>query len=77
MEIRSVPVAVCDMAPDVPETVNVNVPRGLGAVVIVRTEALPPVSEVGENMPVDPDGSPLTESATVPENPFREPSVIV
>lgn len=77
LEIRSVPLVVCEIAPDVPDTVNTNVPRGLAAVVIVRTEALFPVSEVGEKVPVDPDGSPLTESATVPENPFKEPSAIV
>ena len=65
------------MAPDVPETVNVNVPRGEGVVVIVSTEAPLPVTELGENVLTDPDGSPLTESATVPENPFKELSVIV
>ena len=77
METRSVPVTVCVRPLDTPETVNVNVPRGKVAVVIVRTEAPLPVTELGENVLTDPGGSPLTESATVPENPFTEPSVIV
>ena len=77
LEIRSVPVTVCDSPLDTPETMNVNVPRGLAAVVIVSRETPFPVTELGENVLDEPDGSPLTDSATVPENPFNEPSVIV
>lgn len=77
LEMRSVPVVVCARPPEVPDTVNVKVPRGFGAVVIVSTEAPVPVTEVGEKVPVDPDGSPLTESATLPVKPLTEASVTV
>lgn len=77
LETRSVPLTVCDSPLDTPETVNVYVPRGEVAVVIVRTDPPLPVTELGENVLTDPDGSPLTESATVPENPFTEFRVTV
>jgi hypothetical protein len=53
----------------VPVIVSVRVARcALPAAVIVSAE-LVPVTDEGLNVPVTPDGSPLTESATAPEKP--------
>ncbi len=76
------PVAVRDWAPFVPVTRIVNVPRGFGAVLIVRitvpvSDVPFSVTEVGENEPVDPDGNPLTTRETAPANPFSDVTVTV
>jgi hypothetical protein len=44
---------VCVRLPFVPVTVNVNVARGVRAVLIVRTDVAPGVTEVGLNEPDD------------------------
>jgi hypothetical protein len=63
--------------PLVPSTVNVNVPRGLVAVLIVRTAVDVGVTEAGLNEPDDPDGSPLTDNVTAPVNPLSDVTVTV
>ena len=78
-ETRRVPVVVRDRPPLVPVTVNVKVPRGVRAVLIVRIDVPvgATVTEVGLNEPDDPDGSPLTDSETAPANPFSDVTVTV
>jgi hypothetical protein len=76
-ETRSVPLAVRVRPLLAPLTVNVNVPRGFKAVLIVRTEFAVGVTEVDENEPADPDGNPATDSATAPEYPFRDVTLAV
>lgn len=76
-ETCRVPVAVRDRLPFVPFTVNVNVPRGVAAVLIVKRDVAVGVTEVGLNEPDDPDGSPLTDSETAPPNPLSDVTVTV
>jgi len=61
----------------VPLTVNLNVPRGVAAVLIVKRDVLVGVTEVGLNEPDDPDGSPLTDSETAPPIWFSDVTVTV
>jgi hypothetical protein len=72
-----VPVVVREMPPLVPVTLIVNVPRGFVAVLIVRMDATPGATAIGENEPDDPGGRPLTDSDTDPTNPFRDVTVTV
>ena len=72
-----VPVVVRDRLLVVPVTVKVNVPRGVGAVLIVRTDGVPGVAEVGENEPDDPTGKPPTDSDTAPLNPLLAVTITV
>jgi hypothetical protein len=58
--------------------VRVDVPVGvLLAVETVRVEFPEPVTDVGLNWPVAPDGKPLTLRLTVPVNPFKAVTVVV
>jgi hypothetical protein len=70
-----VPVVVRDRVPLVPLTVNVNTPRGVGAVLIVSTEAAVGMTNAEENEPDDPTGRPLTDNETGPPNPFTAVTV--
>jgi hypothetical protein len=54
------------------------VPTGvLTEVVTVRVEEPDPLTEVGTNEDVAPDGNPLTDKFTVPEKPFKAPTEAV
>jgi len=69
---------LCTSEPEVPVTVMVYVPvTALAAAVTVRTEVPLPLTELGENPAVTPEGSPLAVRATVPEKPFCAVTVIV
>jgi hypothetical protein len=61
----------------VPVTVNLNVPRSVDVVRIVRTDVAVGVTEVDENEPDDPVGSPLTVRETTPAYPFSDVTVSV
>jgi len=61
--------------PLVPLIVRFELPAGVvAAVVIVKVELPPAVTEVGLNKAVAPAGKPLSEKPTVPVNP---PSAVV
>ncbi len=69
LRIVTVLVVLCVSAPLVPVMVTVNCPVGVEPVVlIVRVEAPFPVTEGGLNVPVAPEGNPVTDKATVPAN---------
>jgi hypothetical protein len=68
---------VCVRLPLAPVTVNVNVPRGVRAVLIARIDVPVGVTEGGLNEPDDPAGSPLADSKTAPANPFSDATVTV
>ena len=77
MTVR-VAVAWWTIAPLVPFTVNVNVPRGVLPLVLTVIEELPEgVTEGGLKVAVVPDGSPSTERVTVPENPACDETVML
>lgn len=58
----SEPVAVCVVAADVADTVNVDAPDAVADAVSVRVEVPPAMIVGGLNDPVTPLGRPLTES---------------
>ena len=60
-----------------PRTVNVNVPRGVCTVLMVKTDGVPGVTEGGANELDEPAGSPVTDSKTDPANPLTELTVTV
>jgi len=73
-----VTVALWLKEPLVPVRVSGYDPAGVEVeVVTVRVEEPEPVTEVGLNTPVVPEGSPLTPSMTVPVNPFSGATVAV
>ena len=71
-------VVVCLKVPDVPVIVRVNVPVGVVlAVVTDIVEEPEPATEVGLNVALAPDGSPLAPKVTAPANPFTAVIVAV
>jgi len=74
----SVIVVVFVEVPDVPVIVRLNVPVGVVlAVVTVIVEEPEPLTEVGLNVALAPDGSPLALKVTAPANPFTAAIVAV
>jgi hypothetical protein len=72
--VVSARIAECDTPPLIPVTVIVEFPIKVDLLyaevsVSVEVPKVDVVTEVGERMAVTPAGCPLTERATVPENP--------
>ena len=68
--IHSVTVAVCVWEPEVPVTTSVYCP-GAAVELAVSVSVVLDVVGLGENVPVTPLGSPLTEKFTLPVNPYE------
>ena len=74
----SVEVAVCVSVPLAPVTVSVYAPAGVvPAVVTLSVEVPEPVTVVGLNVPVAPEGNPVTLRETAPLKPFTAVTVCV
>src|SRR3712207_3689846 len=77
---RSVTVVLWLLPPPVAVTVTVNVPRVLPVDTRSSVAAAPPgagVTDAGENVPLAPDGSPLTLNVTGDEKPPVDVTVTV
>jgi len=75
--LRLVPV-VCVRLPLVPVMVNGKVPVGeFAGVVMLSVDVPEPVTVGGLNVPVAPEGNPVTENVTVPLNALIPATVVV